>query len=366
MSVDTSGGDPVLGRFHERLGDGRVRCTLCPRECELRDGQRGFCYIRQCAGDAIWLTSYGRASGFCIDPVEKKPLYHFLPGTSVLSFGTAGCNLGCRFCQNWDISKARSMDRLQANASPIGIAETALAWKCRSVAFTYNDPVVFAEYAIDTAKACRERNVRTVAVTAGYISQGARVPFFEFIDAANVDLKAITPEFYRKVCAADLESVKRTLRYLVCETSIWVELTTLLIPTYNDSPEEIAVLARWVKDELGIGIPVHFSAFHPDYRMLDVPGTPASTCMRARDIAREVGLKYVYTGNIDDSKGQTTYCPECQKEVLVRRGYDVREAEFNNGQCRACGCAIDGHFDSGGIGTFGTRRIPVEVLSSRV
>jgi pyruvate formate lyase activating enzyme len=251
------------------------------------------------------------------------------------------------------------MDRLQADASPAGIANTALAWQCRSVAFTYNDPVIFAEYAIDTAHACRQQGIFTIAVTAGYISEQARAPFFDCMDAVNVDLKAITPEFYKKVCAADLEPVKRTLTYLARETSVWLELTTLLIPTHNDSPEEIAILAKWVKEELGPNVPLHFSAFHPDYRMLDVPKTPASTCTRARDIAREVGLNYVYTGNIDDSLGQSTYCPQCRERVLSRRGYEVRVSSFSDGKCSRCATPIHGHFDATGVGGFGSRRIPV-------
>lgn len=352
-----------LGRFHGRLEDGRVRCELCPRGCQLHEGQRGFCYVRECRGDDIWLTSYGRASGFCVDPIEKKPLYHFYPGTSVLSFGTAGCNLGCRFCQNWDISKARSTDRLGSSVRPAQIAETARAWSCQSVAFTYNDPVIFAEFAIDTAIACRERGLHTVAVTAGYISKSAREPFFAAMDAANVDLKAFAPEFYKKLCAADVEVVKDNLKYLVHHTSVWVEITTLLIPGHNDTPSEIRELARWVKAELGPGIPLHFSAFHPDYQMLDVPRTPTKTCQMAREIAREVGLHHVFTGNVDDPGGQASYCPNCSALLLARRGYDVRAAEYRAGKCNQCDQALAGRFEAGEIGHFGSRRVPIEVPS---
>lgn len=353
----------ILGRFHEPLADGRVRCQLCPRGCALHEGQRGFCYIRERRGDDIWLTSYGRASGFCIDPIEKKPLNHFYPGTSVLSFGTAGCNLGCRFCQNWDISKARSTDRLGSLVSPSEIAQTARAWDCHSVAFTYNDPVIFAEFAIDTAIACREQGVRTVAVTAGYIAPGAREPFFSAMDAANVDLKAFTPEFYRKLCAAEIEVVKENLKYLVHRTSVWVEITTLLIPGHNDGAEEVRALAQWIKEELGTSIPLHFSAFHPDYRMSEVPRTPKATCQMARAIAREEGLLYVYTGNIDDREGQATYCPNCSAVLLERRGYDVRALDWRDGKCGRCGHVIAGCFAQGAIGRFGSQRIPIEVPS---
>lgn len=353
----------MLGRYQRRLEDGRVRCELCPRGCELQDGQRGYCYIRERRGDHIWLTSYGRASGFCIDPIEKKPLYHFYPGTRVLSFGTAGCNLGCRFCQNWDISKAKSTDRLGSLVTPDDIASTAAAWGCKSVAFTYNDPVIFAEFAQDVAVACRARDIRTVAVTAGYISPGARAPFFEQMDAANVDLKAITPEFYRRLCAADLEVVKDTLRYLARHTSVWLELTTLLIPGENDSREQIAALAEWVKSELGPSVPLHFSAFHPDYRMLDVPRTPKEICQDARELALAIGLQHVYTGNIDDSAGQSSYCAGCGKLLLIRRGYEVESKLFAAGRCTGCGMQLAGHFDATGIGHFGSRRIPVAVPS---
>jgi pyruvate formate lyase activating enzyme len=353
----------MLGRFHTRLDNGRIRCDVCPRSCELQDGQRGFCYVRERRDDAIWLTSYGRASGFCIDPIEKKPLFHFYPGTSVLSFGTAGCNLGCRYCQNWDISKARSTDRLGAPAMPDAIAQTARAWGCQSVAFTYNDPVIFAEFAMDTAAACRRLGIRTVAVTAGYITPAAREPFFESMDATNVDLKAISPEFYRRLCGAELEVVKDTLRYLVHRTSVWVELTTLLIPGHNDAPDQVAELARWVKTELGVSIPLHFSAFHPDYRMLDVPRTSAQTCQSARDIAREIGLEHVYTGNVDDPTGQASYCTRCASQLFARRGYTVEVGRFEAGRCNSCGMALVGRFDVAGIGHFGTRRIPIEVPS---
>lgn len=362
-ALDVQDGGVIQGRFQSPAGGGRIRCELCPRSCELSDGQRGFCYIRERRGNEIWLTSYGRASGFCIDPIEKKPLNHFFPGSSVLSFGTAGCNLGCRFCQNWDISKARSMDRLGLRVTPTEIAETALAWNCRSVAFTYNDPVIFAEFAIDTALACRDRGVSSVAVTAGYITKNAREPFFSVMDAANVDLKAFTPEFYRKLCGAEIEVVKDNLKYLVHHTSVWVEITTLLIPGHNDSADEIRALSRWIQGELRDDIPLHFTAFHPDYRMPDVPQTPKATCQMAREVAMEVGLKHVFTGNVDDAEGQSSYCTKCSGLLLARRGYEVRAVDLLGDKCGRCGEALVGRFDAGGIGHFGSRRIPIEVPS---
>lgn len=353
----------VIGRWQEHLPNGKIRCTLCPRECELAEGQRGFCFGRERHDDRIWLTTYGRASGFCIDPIEKKPLNHFYPGSSVLSFGTAGCNLGCRFCQNWDISKARDTNRLGSVCTPDEIAETALHWGCRSVAFTYNDPVVFAEFAIDTAKACHERGVRSVAVTAGYIQKEARKAFFAEMDTANVDLKGITQQFYREMCAAELEPVKETLRYLVRETEVWTELTTLLIPGQNDSKDDLERLVEFVLTELGPAVPLHFTAFHSDYHLRDVPPTPKSTCTMAREIALRAGLENVYTGNVDDESGQSSYCHGCGQRLIARRGYQVFADGLEAGRCRRCGMAWVGRFDPKGIDDFGARRIPVMVPS---
>ncbi|WP_287918314.1 AmmeMemoRadiSam system radical SAM enzyme, partial [Tibeticola sp.] len=282
-------------QWWHKLDDGRIQCDLCPRDCKLHEGQRGACFVRMRVGDAMVLTTYGRSSGFCVDPIEKKPLNHFYPGSAVLSFGTAGCNLACKFCQNWDISKSRDMDRLMDQASPEAIAEAALQTGCKSVAFTYNDPVIFAEYAMDTADACHARGIQTVAVTAGYIHAEPRRAFFSKMDAANVDLKAFTEDFYFKLTGAHLQPVLDTLVYLKHETSVWFEITTLLIPGHNDSDAELTALSKWVARELGPDVPLHFSAFHPDFKMPDVPPTPPATLRRARRMALEQGLHYVYT-----------------------------------------------------------------------
>ena len=305
------------------LDDGRVQCDLCPRFCKLHEGQRGFCFVRACEGGQVVLTTYGRSSGFCVDPIEKKPLYHFLPGTPVLSFGTAGCNLGCKFCQNWDISKSREVDTLADAATPVAIARAARSLKCRSVAFTYNDPVIFHEYAIDVAEACRERGIRTVAVTAGEVCAEPRAEFYKVMDAANVDLKAFTERFYREVCAGSLRPVLETLRYLKHETSVWFEITTLLIPGENDSDAELDALTRWVVDELGPDVPLHFSAFHPDYRMLDRPPTPPATLRRAREIALGNGVRYAYVGNVHDPEADSTRCHQCGQLLIGRDWYTL-------------------------------------------
>ena len=303
----------TLGRYWHPLEDGRIQCDVCPRYCKLHENQRGLCFVRARRNDAIVLTTYGRSSGFCIDPIEKKPLNHFMPGTAVLSFGTAGCNLTCKFCQNWDISKARAFDRLQDQASPEAIAEAAVRNGCRSVAFTYNDPVIFLEYAVDVAQACRERGIKTVAVSAGYICEEPRAEFFRHMDAANIDLKGFTEHFYKGLCSAQLGPVLDTLTYLKHQTNVWFELTTLLIPGENDSPAEIEALSRWVMERLGPDVPLHFTAFHPDWKMLDKPATPPSTLRMARGIAQEAGLRYVFTGNTHDEAGQSTYCHGCEE-----------------------------------------------------
>jgi pyruvate formate lyase activating enzyme len=351
----------VPGRYWHRLDDGRVQCDLCPRFCKLKPGQRGLCFVRRATDDGIELTSYGRSSGFCVDPIEKKPLNHFLPGTPVFSFGTAGCNLACKFCQNWDISKSREMDTMAAKASPQRIAETARRLGCRSVAYTYNDPVIFLEYAVDTARACHELGLKNVAVTAGYITPAAREEFFADMDAANVDLKAFSEDFYFRLTGGHLDPVLDTLKYLRHETDVWLELTTLIIPGHNDSDEELDRLTRWVVDELGPDVPLHFSAFHPDYKMTDVPATPPETLTRARRIALRNGVHFPYTGNVVDIEGGSTYCPGCGHLLIERDWYRLGEWGLDaQGRCTACGRAVPGVFEAR-PGTWGPKRMPVRM-----
>ncbi len=350
-------------RYWHMRNDGRIQCDLCPRDCKLHEGQRGACFVRGRAGDAMVLTTYGRSSGFCVDPIEKKPLNHFYPGSSILSFGTAGCNLACKFCQNWDISKSRSFDKLAAQVSAEDIADAAVSLGCKSIAFTYNDPVIFAEYAMDVADACRAKGIKTVAVTAGYIHAVPRREFFSKMDAANVDLKAFSETFYVKQTGSHLQPVLDTLRYLKHETDVWFELTTLLIPGLNDSTEEIGAMCAWIVNELGIDVPLHFSAFHPDYKMDNIPETPKETLIKARQAALNAGLKYVYTGNVHHVAGDTTYCPSCSEAVVVRDWYEVKSYHLNdNGHCVNCGTLLAGCFEKFN-GGFGRRRIPMTVLS---
>lgn len=351
-------------RYWHRLDDGRLQCDVCPRYCKLRDGQRGMCFVRGRADDAIVLTTYGRSSGFCVDPIEKKPLNHFLPGTPVLSFGTAGCNLACKFCQNWDISKSRELDRLQDSASPKAIAQAAIHTGSRSVAYTYNDPVIFLEYAVDVAQACHEHNIKNVAVTAGYISEDARDEFFAPMDAANVDLKAFTERFYWKVCGGHLEPVLDTLIYLKHETDIWFEVTTLLIPGENDSESEIDDMTRWVVEHLGTDVPLHFTAFHPDWKMLDTPSTPSETLTQSREIAMRNGIHHVYTGNVHDYRGSSTYCHGCGELLIGRDWYELStwklEIESQQAVCSGCGSHVAGVFEDQ-PGTWGARRQPIHI-----
>ncbi|HEY6095787.1 MAG TPA: AmmeMemoRadiSam system radical SAM enzyme [Gallionellaceae bacterium] len=348
-------------RYWHRLDDGRIQCDLCPRDCKLHDGQRGACFVRARAGEQMILTTYGRSSGFCVDPIEKKPLNHFYPGSSVLSFGTAGCNLACKFCQNWDISKSQDFDRLADQASPEAIAKSAGRLGCKSVAFTYNDPVIFAEYAMDVADACHALGIKTVAVTAGYMHEQARREFYAKMDAANVDLKGFTEDFYVKLTGGHLQPVLDTLKYIRHDTNTWLEITTLLIPGKNDSDEEVSRLSEWVARELGDDVPLHFSAFHPDYRMTDIPSTPGSTLSRARKLALAAGLKHVYTGNVHDVEGGTTFCSQCHSELIVRDWYDILEYHLqDNGHCPHCNAPLAGRFSKFNE-SFGRQRIPVTI-----
>jgi pyruvate formate lyase activating enzyme len=350
-------------KYWQMLDDGRVQCDTCPRRCRLREGQRGLCFVRACKDGEIVLTSYGRSSGFCIDPVEKKPLNHFYPGTPVLSFGTAGCNLACKFCQNWDMSKSREMDTLADSAMPLDLAQAALKTNCRHIAYTYNDPVIFMEYAIDVAQCCHEFGINAIAVTAGYVCEKPRQEFFKYMDAANVDLKAFTERFYKKICGGHLSDVLDTLLYLKHETNVWLEITTLLIPGENDSNEELSEQSRWIANNLGVDVPLHFTAFHPDWKMMDKPRTPPATLTRARQIALDHGLHFVYTGNVHDSVGSSTYCPGCSAMLIERDWYELGSWGLDkHGNCKNCAAKLAGRFDSY-PGTWGAHRMPIRICS---
>ncbi len=351
--------NPHPTQYWHRLDDGRVQCDVCPRECKLKEGQQGLCFVRACENGQVVLTTYGRSSGFCIDPIEKKPLNHFLPGAPVLSFGTAGCNLTCKFCQNWDMSKSREVDTLASKASPEGIANRAEEYGCRSVAYTYNDPVIFLEYADDAAAACRERGIKNVAVTAGYVSPGARERLFRNMDAANIDLKAFTDGFYHRLCGGHLQNVLDNLIWLRNETDVWIELTTLIIPGENDSPEELDRMSAWVAEHLGPQTPMHFSAFHPDFKMLDYPSTRPETLVLARDLALRNGIRYAYLGNVRHPAGESTWCHHCGGLLIERSGYRIGAWNLTReDDCAHCGTPCAGVFEPE-PGHWGARRLPV-------
>ena len=351
----------VPTKYWHRLDDTRVQCDVCPRLCKLQEGQRGLCFVRACEHGQVVLTTYGRSSGFCVDPIEKKPLNHYLPGTPILSFGTAGCNLSCKFCQNWDISKSREVDTLADAASPETIARAAQQLGCRSVAFTYNDPVIFMEYAIDVAQACHAIGLKAVAVTAGYMCDEPRRELYKYMDAANVDLKAFTEQFYKQITIGHLQPVLDTLTYLKHETNVWFEITTLLIPGENDSEKEIEELTQWVLEHLGPDVPLHFTAFHPDFKMLDKPPTPPSTLTMARRIAVKNGIRYAYTGNVHDEEGGSTYCHQCGSKLIGRDWYVMTAWNLtDDGRCKVCGTACAGVFD-GPPGRWGAKRLPIRL-----
>ncbi len=337
--------DGLCARHWHALDDKRIQCDLCPRECVLKEGQRGYCFVRQNMGHQLRLTAYGHTSGLAVDPIEKKPLYHFYPGSSVLSFGTAGCNLGCSFCQNWNLSKSRDLDVSSQSASPERIAQTALSHGCKSVAFTYNEPLIFLEYAVDTARVCHEKGLSTAAVTAGYVKPGPRKEFFKHIDAANVDLKAFTEKFYKKNCSASLQPVLDTLLYLKNETPVWLEITTLIIPGENDSHKEINSMCQWIAKNLGPSVPLHFSAFHPDWKMTHHPRTPLRTLTQAREIARKNSINFVYIGNVHEDNGSVTYCPQCQEKLIIRDWRTGIAQNLNqNAECLKCESKCPGKF----------------------
>lgn len=349
------------GRYWQKLSNGKIQCEVCPRHCQLQEGQRGLCFVRARQDDQMVLTTYGRSSGFCVDPIEKKPLNHFLPGTPVLSFGTAGCNLTCRFCQNWDISKSRQLDTLMDQATPEMIAEAAHRLHCRSVAYTYNDPVIFLEYAVDVAQACRAKGIKNVAVSAGYIDPKPREEFFKSMDAANIDLKGFTESFYKKLCSSQLAPVLETLEYLKNETKVWFEITTLLIPQENDSEEELENMTQWIFEKLGPDIPLHFSAFHPDWKMQDRDRTPIKTLERARSIAIRNGLRFVYLGNVHQKEGSSTYCHHCGEILIGRDWYELSDWNLtSSGGCRFCQTTCPGVFEAQ-AGRWGRKRLPVKL-----
>ncbi len=334
-----------LADWWELTESGKILCTLCPRYCKIGNGQSGFCFVRKNIDGKLYSIGYGRPTGFAIDPIEKKPLNHFYPGSGILSFGTAGCNLGCKFCQNWSMSKAHIDDQNSLRVSPEDVVNLALKNKANSIAYTYNDPTIFGEYVIDISKMAREEGLKSVMVTAGYIDKKARVDVYKYIDAANVDLKAFNKDFYRKLTLSNLNDVLDTLIWLKKETDIWIEITTLLIPGENDSTDELKKMCEWILENLGESVPLHFTAFHPDFKMNNKPPTSRETLKKSRGIALDAGIKYCYIGNVSDKDGQTTFCPKCRAVLIERDWHTVYTNKINNGQCFKCGEKIGGIFN---------------------
>ena len=353
--------DAFAAKYWHKIDNDHVQCDLCPRSCKLKNNQSGLCFGRACKDNQMVLTTYGKSSGFCIDPIEKKPLFHFQPGTPVLSFGTFGCNLTCKFCQNWNISKSKETTTLTEQAHPKIIADVANQLQCSSVAFTYNEPVIFMEYAIETAKECRKLGIKTVAVTAGYIAEKPREEFFQYIDAANVDLKSFNEDFYHKLTGAHLGTVLETLKYIKNKTNVWLEITTLLIPNYNDSTQEIDQLTKWIRENLGEEVPLHFSAFHPAWKMMDSPPTPIATLQLAREIAKKNNLRYVYIGNVHDPEGSCTFCHQCGKAVINRNQYRIVTYNLDkSGCCQHCKTRCSGIFQQE-CGTWNAKCQPIRL-----
>ncbi|MDE3179377.1 MAG: AmmeMemoRadiSam system radical SAM enzyme [Acidobacteriota bacterium] len=328
----------------ESLPNGKAHCYLCPRHCHIGEGQTGFCFIRKNIAGVLYNLGYAQPAALQIDPIEKKPLNHFMPGSRILSIGTAGCNMGCFFCQNWDISKSKADQINSIRLTPSDAARAAIDNGCPAIAFTYNEPTIWGEYVIDIAKEAHRAGLKTVMVTNGYVTRAALFDIYEHIDAANVDLKAFTERFYAKTTLTHLDPVLETLKTLRHETGVWFEITNLMIPDLNDGAEETKELCAWVLENLGDDVPLHFTAFHPDFKLRDRPGTPPETLHRARRIAMESGLKFVYEGNIY-SDGGNTVCPGCKRTVLKRWWHKVSDRRISEeGSCEFCGERIAGYF----------------------
>ncbi|MFL7792346.1 MAG: AmmeMemoRadiSam system radical SAM enzyme [Anaerolineae bacterium] len=322
-----------------------VQCQTCEHFCAVKPGEAGKCGVRRNVEGTLHLAVYGEAIAVHVDPIEKKPLFHFMPSGDILSIGTYGCNFRCPFCQNWQMSQARNFDDhrdyLGEPAMPKLLVDTCLKNNIQMIAYTYNEPTVFFEYTYDTAKLAHEHGIKNVYVSNGYMSQAALDMIEPYLDGINVDLKAFTEEFYNEHCQARLEPVKRNIAHMARETDIWVEITTLLIPGLNDSAEELRAMAAWLA-EVDPDMPWHVTAFHPDYQMQDRPRTAQRDLARAYEVGKEAGLHYVYVGNVMDADRESTYCPKCGEKLIQRRWYSVRELWRERGTCSKCGHAVAG------------------------
>jgi len=331
----------VEARYYKKLPDREIECELCPRACRLGDKERGYCGVRENQGGTYYTLVYGKACSVNIDPIEKKPFFHFLPGTSALSMATAGCNVNCKFCQNWEISQVRPEQVDHRDFSPEMVAAEAQAYRCPSVAYTYTEPIVFYEYMYDTAVAARSRGIRSVVVTAGHIKPQPLRDLIPVVDAIKVDLKGFNQKFYTEYVRGELKTVLETIG-IVAKSKAWLEVVYLVIPSLNDSLTDIRDMAHWLKNEVGDRVPLHFSRFQPLYLVKNLPPTPISTLEAAREAALAEGLKFVYIGNVPGHPGEHTYCPGCARVVVRRTGFAVEDIQIKGGRCKFCGAPVSG------------------------
>ncbi len=331
----------VEARYYEKLPDKRVRCTLCPRRCVVEPGKRGFCEVRENRGGLYYTLVYSRPCTAHVDPIEKKPFFHFLPGTQAFSLATVGCNVDCMFCQNWEISQARPEEVQSIDLPPAQVARLASQYQCPTIAYTYTEPVVFTEYVLDCARAAKDRKVRSVVVSNGFINPEPLLDLCGVLDAVKIDLKAFRQKFYTEIVQGLLRPVMDTLVTLK-KQKMWTEIVYLVVPTKNDDEGEIREMCQWVASELGKETPVHFTRFHPQYRLRNLPPTPVSTLRKAREIGFKEGLSFVYVGNVPGEEGENTFCPHCGKVVIRRVGYSIRENNLRGDRCGSCGGTIAG------------------------
>jgi len=322
----------------------RVKCLLCPRTCELKEGERGNCRVRMNIAGRLQTLVYGRPCAVHIDPIEKKPLYHYLPGSRSFSIATAGCNLHCMFCQNWEISQREPEYTTNIDLSPEEVVNQALNAGCRTIAYTYSEPIIFFEYAADTGRLAHKNGLLNVWVTAGYINQEPLKEAVSFIDAAHVDLKGITDTYYKNVCKATLKPVLDTIKTMK-DSGVWVEIINLVVPTYNDTKDDFSRLCDWIIENVGVETPLHFSRFWPTYQLKNLPPTPVESLSLARNIAMAKGIHYVYIGNVPEHEGNNTYCPICKKLIIGRQGYVISGYNIRDGKCGFCGHPIPGRWE---------------------
>jgi pyruvate formate lyase activating enzyme len=331
----------VEARFYKKHPDREIECTLCPRLCKLGDKERGYCGVRENIGGTYYTLVYGKACSRHIDPIEKKPLFHFLPSSNALSLATAGCNVNCKFCQNWEISQVRPEQIRHIDFPPESVVHMAEKNNCPVIAYTYSEPVVFYEYMFDTSMMARRKNIKNAVITGGHINPEPLVELTKVVDAIKVDLKAFSQEFYTQYVRGELQSVLDAIK-IVAKSDVWLEIVYLVIPTLNDNPADIRKLSRWLVQEVGPDVPVHFNRFHPMYLMKNLPPTPISTLIEAHKVAKEEGLRYVYIGNVPGHEFENTYCPDCRNTIIERIQYHIQKIEIQEGKCKFCGNPIPG------------------------